>query len=776
MSALRIAVFHDLPSGGAKRAVREQVRGLVRLGHHVDVFLPSTAEERVLPLSEVATAVRVFPLESASAEVGASDPPQLREAPLRWLRYLPRVRRAGREIARAIDAGGYDVALVHPSRFTQAPYVLRWLRTPSIYYCQEPLRVAYDPRIAPFVPRILLRHTLGRIDATNLRAATVLTANSRFTAGRILDLYGRSPRVLYLGVDVEQFRPQSLERDQFVLTVGALHPTKGLHFIVDSLARLSESLRPPLLVVSDRGQERERRRIEARAAAHGVRITFRSRVPEAELAELYNRARLLLYAPYDEPFGLVPLEAMACGCPVLGVGEGGIVETVCEGETGFLGPRDPEQFAARITEILGQPEVGWRVARRAVEIVRERWSWTRSVAELSDLCDEVAQRHRAALISVTQVGLPPASIPSPRRTIQSAQADVVDVVIVNWNGARYLPECLLALERSVVPLRIMVVDNASRDDSVAYLLDRHPRVQVVERACNAGYAGGANTALRRAVSDYALVMNPDVLLARDYVERLKTRLDADPSVGAAQGKLYQIAPEEFSADRVRPGGRLDSAGHVIRRSRMVVDRGQGREDGPQFSQPASVFSASGAALFLRRAMLEDVAPDGEYFDESFFAYKEDIDLCWRARLLGWDVRYVPDAVGYHVRAWSGRGLPPKDQLSLAARRHSWKNHYLLLLKNDRPADLVRALPAVIGWELVRQAYALFRDPTVYAAYLDLVRLLPAAFRRRRATMRRRRVMPGELRRWFGSQPRALDTAGATAPSAFEARRAADRAV
>jgi GT2 family glycosyltransferase len=215
--------------------------------------------------------------------------------------------------------------------------------------------------------------------------------------------------------------------------------------------------------------------------------------------------------------------------------------------------------------------------------------------------------------------------------------------------------------------------------------------------------------------------------------------------------LYRVSAEDFVSERVRPGGRLDSAGHTIRRSRMVVDRGQGEQDGPEYDREVSVFSACGAALFLRRSMLEDLAPDGEYFGASYFAYKEDIDLGWRARILGWDVRYVPAAVAHHVRA------APFDagawrQMPLAARRHSWKNHYLLMIRNDSAVDVLRALPFIGAWELARLGHALLRDPRVFTAYVDLARALPGAVRARRALLARRRATHADVRRWFGAGP------------------------
>lgn len=330
----------------------------------------------------------------------------------------------------------------------------------------------------------------------------------------------------------------------------------------------------------------------------------------------------------------------------------------------------------------------------------------------------------------------------------------VDVVIVNWNGCRWLPGCLGALKRSTIPVRIIVVDCASEDGSVRYVREAHPDVELVVCPENLGYAGGANAGLARSTAPFVMVMNPDVILRPDHLAVLRDRFEADPAIGAAQGKLYRIPPERFGSDTVGPMDILDSAGHIIRRDRMVIDRGQGERDGPEFSRECSVFSACGAALFLRRSMLEDVAPDGEYFDPTFFAYKEDIDLCWRARILGWDIRYIPEAVGWHVRGWAGGRIRARSKLPLAARRHSWKNHYLLLIKNDGIGDLVRALPFVLAWEVARHAYVLLREPRVYGAYLDLVRLLPSAIRRRRDLFRRRRTHPMDIRRWFGGGPRS----------------------
>jgi GT2 family glycosyltransferase len=326
----------------------------------------------------------------------------------------------------------------------------------------------------------------------------------------------------------------------------------------------------------------------------------------------------------------------------------------------------------------------------------------------------------------------------------------VTALLVNWNGLRYLPRCLAALQRQTLPSELVVVDNASTDGSVAYLRAEHPEVEVLVLPDNHGYAGGANAGIRATSAEYVMVMNPDAVLAPDHLAVLRARLHAEPRIGAAQGKLYQVRPNDYLAGEFREDGPLDSAGHRAARTRMVYDRGQGEPSGGRYEMEESVFSACGAALLLRRLMLDDIAPEGEFFDESFFAYKEDIDLCWRARLRGWDVRYVPDAVGWHVRGWAGSRPPPPHTLPLEARLHSFKNHYLLLLKNESAGNLLRHLPWIAGWELLRQGHALLRDRQLYRAYRELLRTLPATLRKRRAIQSRRLTPPHEIRRWFAT--------------------------
>jgi len=247
---------------------------------------------------------------------------------------------------------------------------------------------------------------------------------------------------------------------------------------------------------------------------------------------------------------------------------------------------------------------------------------------------------------------------------------------------------------------------------------------------NGGYGAGANRILRwidqqQSASEFVLLMNPDVELDPGFAERLLRSMAAEPQVAIGTGKL------------LRPGGRyLDSAGIEMRVNRRTRDRGSEQLDRGQFDRPQHVFGATGAAMMLRRSALAELAIEGEVFDEDFFMYQEDTDLSWRANLLGWKVLYEPTATAIHTRGWR---KADRSDISVAIRRHSFKNHYLQLVKNESAKGLVLHLPVILVWEVLRLGFALLRDRAMLPAYLDAWRGLGRAFHKRRILQRRIRA-------------------------------------
>ena len=389
---MRIAVYHNSPSGGAKRALFEMVRRLVQR-HEVDVFTLSCASQEFCDLRSLVREHKVYPFE----------PLPLLPSPLGLFNHglrtadLFRLGLVARWVAGEMNRGAYDVAFISNDQYTTSPMLLHFLKIPSVYFAQDPLRRVYDPPIPrPFWQLTGLRYWVDRLNAlrslylamlvradrANLHAATVVLVNSYFSGETIYRLYGIAPRVCYLGVDTGVFRPLPLEKDGHVLSVGSLTPAKGFDFLIRSLALIPEGRRPLLLVVGNTALAEEQAYLEALANQHRVRIQFRVLVQDSELVRFYNSALATLYAPILEPFGFVPLESIACGTPVIGVAEGGVRETVRHGENGLLVDRDCQRFAKAIEQVLVWSPLMDNVRTEGPSYVREHWNWEDTVFRL----------------------------------------------------------------------------------------------------------------------------------------------------------------------------------------------------------------------------------------------------------------------------------------------------------------------------------------------------------------------------------------------------------
>jgi glycosyltransferase involved in cell wall biosynthesis len=396
---MRLAVYHCLPSGGAKRALFESVRRLSQ-NNDIDVFTYSTAEHtyadlRPYTVRHIVTEFQPLPL--FGSPLGRLNQWQ------RW-RDLHRLRRLEHQIAQAINQGGYDLAWVHPNQWTQAPLVLNDLQTPSVYYVQEPLRSQYEAAIArpylnrrrrsrldridPLIP--LYRQTLARWDRVATRRATLRLTNSRFTAEQIRRIYQCDAQVSTLGVDTEVFQPPTGGAARGgVLSVGALRPNKGFDFIIRSLGRLPAPVRPAFTLIANADDIAERAYLEQLANERSVALKIEVAVSDARLVHAYSTAALFAYAPVREPLGLAALEAMACGTPVVGVAEGGVAETVVHQCTGLLCRRDLDDFGAALQVLLADPARSTRYGRQARRHVEEHFSWARAVKQLQGQLESV---------------------------------------------------------------------------------------------------------------------------------------------------------------------------------------------------------------------------------------------------------------------------------------------------------------------------------------------------------------------------------------------------
>lgn len=245
----------------------------------------------------------------------------------------------------------------------------------------------------------------------------------------------------------------------------------------------------------------------------------------------------------------------------------------------------------------------------------------------------------------------------------------VAVVILNWNGKKYLEQFLPSvLATAYANFRVVVVDNASSDDSIVFLQNSYPQVEIVVLAQNFGFAKGYNEGLRQVQADYYVLLNSDVAVSENWLAPMVALLEQDERYAACQPKLLAFHEKEFFEYAGASGGWIDSLGYPFARGR-VFDTCE--KDKGQYNDTVEVFWASGAALIIKSGVFHEL----NGFDEFFFAHQEEIDLCWRIHLAGYKVFSCPDAIVYHV----GGGTLPKGNVRKTFL--NFRNNNIMLAKN-----------------------------------------------------------------------------------------------
>jgi GT2 family glycosyltransferase len=323
---------------------------------------------------------------------------------------------------------------------------------------------------------------------------------------------------------------------------------------------------------------------------------------------------------------------------------------------------------------------------------------------------------------------------------------VVSVTIVTYNSARFIQQCLrYVLAQSVKELEVIVVDNASSDETPQVLRHFEDQVRVVYNKENTGFAGGQNQAIELADGVWVLTLNPDVRLSPDFLSHLLAAGEADRQVGTVCGKLLAMQADfEIPTTPV-----LDSTGIYFTPGLRHFDRGSKQPDHGQYETLEYVFGATGAAALYRREMIKDVALNSGFFDPDFFAYREDADVAWRAQLLGWKCIYTPYAIAYHVRS-----VLPSNRRSLPAviNMHSVKNRFLMRINNMTALLYRQHFWAITSRDLIVVAGCFLREWSSLRAFAIVLRDWRKSWRKRQEIMRRRRVDDIYMAAWFAPQP------------------------
>jgi GT2 family glycosyltransferase len=323
--------------------------------------------------------------------------------------------------------------------------------------------------------------------------------------------------------------------------------------------------------------------------------------------------------------------------------------------------------------------------------------------------------------------------------------DSVLISIVAFNGKRFLQHCLdCVMSQTYQPVEVCVLDNDSDDGTVDFVTKVFPTVKVIASRVNLGFGRGHNTIIRQSPgSSFVLVLNQDAFLSTTFLEELMTAVKSRPEVGIAGGKLYCLRKNEQNADH---GNIIDMTWLDIEKKRRQVCYAHAQPDSGGIAAPTLVFAMDGAAMLLRRKMLNEIEIAGEYYDEDFFAGKEDLDISWRAQLYGWKCLHVPSAIGHHFRTFSP--MDRRSKISRALKSGSLRNRYLLLLKNDLLKHFVRHLPYIATYELQILVYTLLCERSSLKGYIQALRLIPKALQKRKIIMHKKAIDDAYMFQWF----------------------------
>lgn len=311
-------------------------------------------------------------------------------------------------------------------------------------------------------------------------------------------------------------------------------------------------------------------------------------------------------------------------------------------------------------------------------------------------------------------------------------------------------------------LEVFVIDNNSIGESKTYLKklakENRPGVKVVFNRKNLGYTGGHNQGIRISQGKYVLCLTQDVFLDKYFVQKAVEILERDNRIGAVQGKLLRWNLGNSSLGYAKNKEIfyiIDSAGLAVLKNRRIINRGQGEIDEEQFEEPKEIFGADGAAPIYRRAALEDIKINKEYFDEDFFMYKDDVDLSWRMRLHGWKIVYQPKSIAWHDRS-SGENasinyfaiIRERIKIGKFAKYLAFKNQRLMQIKNEQFWILAKHLPWFLIKEVSSWFYVLLFERFTWKAIKDLFKQAPQAWQKRKTIMAHKKVSAREMSKWF----------------------------
>jgi GT2 family glycosyltransferase len=289
----------------------------------------------------------------------------------------------------------------------------------------------------------------------------------------------------------------------------------------------------------------------------------------------------------------------------------------------------------------------------------------------------------------------------------------IAVVILNWNGVKLLEQFLPSIIQFSPEATVYVADNASTDESIAFVKNSFPTVKIVQNQTNQGFAGGYNEALQYIDADIYALVNSDIEVTENWLKPILKAFEAEPQTAIIQPKILDFKRKEYFEYAGAAGGFIDQFGYPFCRGRIFDTL---EKDNGQYNDKTEIFWASGACFFIRSAVYKKL----KGFDEDFFAHQEEIDLCWRAINKGYIIKYNYESTVYHVGgATLQQSNPQKTYLNfrnslLMLTKNLPQKHLFIILIIRMLLDGVAGIKYVIGgqfahcWAIIRAHFSFYK--------------------------------------------------------------------
>jgi GT2 family glycosyltransferase len=345
----------------------------------------------------------------------------------------------------------------------------------------------------------------------------------------------------------------------------------------------------------------------------------------------------------------------------------------------------------------------------------------------------------------------------------------IAIILIHYNTPHFIKSCLDHIfNQTYKNIDVYLVDNNSSDKSIFDFAksnyqktaeERGNKFVIVQNLENLGYAKAANQGIKLALensSAYIVITNPDIIYSPTYFEKTVHRIEKNntekhntvTSSTAKNNKIAGITGKVYKYDfaQNKPTKIIDTIGLYISKGLRVVDGGQGTLDEGQFNEEREIFGISGACPLYSAQALQDACIDGEYFDEDFFMYKEDVDLSWRLQLFGYKFLYYPQAIAFHGRGTSAverktslQIFKNRNKLTRFQKHYSYRNHNLMILKNLLWGRYMKNFFQIIGRDMGTFFYLIFFEPFLLKSVYEYFKLVPKMLKKRKQIMRKMRT-------------------------------------